>query len=564
MSVVDSFPRIKKLPEAVANQIAAGEVIERPASVVKELIENSIDAGATKIHIDLEQAGIGLIRVRDDGQGMHKDDLKLALEQHATSKLSHFSDLSQIASLGFRGEAIPSIASVSRFKMTSRLLDSEQAWSVDNSLGENQLTVKPAAHDVGTTVEVIDLFFSTPGRRKFLKSEKTEYLHIQALIRAIALSHFSTGFFVKHNAQALFRLPACKDDFDQRVLNVCGRTFLDKSIRIDIEQDGIRLSGWLGLADVARSQTDRQYFYVNGRIVRDKHVNHAIRLAYDDRIAAGRFPGYVLHLQIDPARVDVNVHPAKSEVRFSETRDVHDFIYSVLLDSLNKPVISISDDVATEAVVENREYDLNVNDKVSDYSSTTFKQTELLQDKKQSIDYFKLCDKQFVIALINTEPVLIDIAKARVFLTEKYLVKHHHSNSITKRPVMLPLGLELTQNKLEFVLEQMSEIRQWGFELEQISPDQISIRSLPSRLVYANAIELVNTLIDTLLANKADTIVANKLAAHVNDAGTDLNNEAITQLINEISVSENVFDNAYTMPWRKLEAEVLARLLEKK
>ncbi len=212
MSDSKSFPRIHKLPVSVANQIAAGEVIERPASVVKELIENSIDAAATKIEIDIEEAGKSLIRVRDNGQGIHKDDLALALQAHATSKLSIFSDLSQIVSMGFRGEAIPSIASVSRFKMTSRLKGSKQAWSIDN-----QSQIKPASHETGTTVEVDDLFFSTPGRRKFLKSEKTEYLHIQSLIRALALSHFSTGLFVKHNDHPLFSLPACKDDIEHRV-----------------------------------------------------------------------------------------------------------------------------------------------------------------------------------------------------------------------------------------------------------------------------------------------------------------------------------------------------------
>ncbi|MCG8378703.1 MAG: DNA mismatch repair endonuclease MutL, partial [Proteobacteria bacterium] len=260
MSIKQNFPRIERLPDAVANQIAAGEVIERPASVVKELIENSIDSAATSIHVDIEQSGKGLIRVKDNGQGIHKDDLKLALEAHATSKLSNLSDLSQIASLGFRGEAIPSIASVSRFKMISRLAGQDEAWSIDN-----KLNVKPAAHEQGTTVEVNDLFFSTPGRRKFLKTDKTEFLHIQALIRAIALSHFSIGFFVKHNSQPLFQLAACQDEPDRRVLNICGRTFVNRSIRIDIAGEGLHLWGWLGLNDVSRSQSDRQYFFVNGR-----------------------------------------------------------------------------------------------------------------------------------------------------------------------------------------------------------------------------------------------------------------------------------------------------------
>lgn len=561
MSVVENLPRIKKLPDAVANQIAAGEVIERPASVVKELIENSIDAAATKIDIDIEQAGMSLIRVRDNGQGMHKDDLKLALEQHATSKLSNFSDLSQIASMGFRGEAIPSIASVSRFKMTSRLSGSKQAWSIDNGLADNKFTIKPAAHETGTTVEVNDLFFSTPGRRKFLKSEKTEYLHIQSLIRAIALSHFSTSFFVKHNEQSLFRLPAYKADLEQRVLNVCGRSFLDKSVRIDVEKEGIHLWGWLGTGDVARSQSDRQYFYVNGRIVRDKHVNHAIRLAYDDRIATGRFASYILHLQIDPSQVDVNVHPAKSEVRFSEVRDVHDLIYSSLLESLNKPVISVANDIVDKVVQESTDYEFNKD--ISSYQDVSFKQKDILRDRKQSVSYFSLFSGEFIISSIEEESVLIDVAKAKALVTKEYLLKHFYSNTITKRPIMVPLGIELSQDKLELVLKQMSIINQWGFELEQIAPTQISIRSLPSRLVFADAIALVKTLIDNLVESKLEIDIATRLASHVNDAGIDLNNESITQLINEIRLFEHALDKSDHLPWRTLDLKTLSSLLDK-
>ncbi|MCZ6803706.1 MAG: DNA mismatch repair endonuclease MutL [Proteobacteria bacterium] len=557
MSVTGSFPRIHILPDAVANQIAAGEVIERPAAVVKELIENSIDAAATKIHIDIEEAGISLIRVRDNGQGIHKDDLNLALQSHATSKLSNFSDLSRIASLGFRGEAIPSIASVSRFKMTSRLTNTEQGWSIDNNF-----RIKPAAHDMGTTVEVNDLFFSTPGRRKFLKSEKTEYLHIQSLIRAISLSYFSTGFFVKHNDQSLFRLPACNDDVDQRVMNVCGRSFLDKSVRVDSEKEGMHLWGWLGLNDVARSQSDRQYFYVNGRIVRDKHVSHAIRLAYDDRIATGRYPSFVLHLQLDPSSVDVNVHPAKSEVRFSETRNIHDFIYSSLLESLTKPIISVADNVVYEA--NEHIAQKNINEEGNVYNTTEFKQTDILQARKSASKFLSLFSGQFIIASVEGDQYLIDVAKARMLITAQYLLKNFHLSTITKRPILVPVANELKPDKLELVINQGSLISQWGFELEQITPTQILIRSIPSRLVYADSISLVNDLLDALFINKSETDSATILARHVNDAGTALDDEGITQLINEINSYENLFDTSVPLPWRKLDPQILYSILEKK
>jgi DNA mismatch repair protein MutL len=561
MSASNSFPRIHKLPESVANQIAAGEVIERPASVVKELIENSIDAAATKIDIDIEQAGIGLIRVRDNGQGIHKEDLTLALQPHATSKLSEFSDLSQIASLGFRGEAIPSIASVSRFKMTSRLSGDAHAWSIDNTF-----EVKPAAHEKGTTVEVNDLFYSTPGRRKFLKTEKTEYLHIQSLIRSISLSHFSTGIFVRNNEQSLFKLPACNDDFDQRIKNICGSTFLNKSVKVDIEKDGMHLWGWIGLNDVARSQSDRQYFYVNGRMVRDKHVNHAIRLAYDDRIATGRYPSFVLHLQLDPALLDVNVHPAKSEVRFSETRNIHDFIYGSLLDSLKQPVIT---------VVKNGQYEMNdvaeqqvVNEETPNYQNSksttnTFKQFDVLQPRKPSSKYFSLFDGQFVIATVDNDQYLVDIAKARIIMTTLYLFNNFNVSKIIKRPILVPVSCELNEDTLEVMINNIPLINQWGFELEQISPTQIMVRSIPSRLVYAETISLVKDLLEVIAKKQSEVEIAAILAQHVNDSGIELNEESTLQLLSEINFYENNANDVKNLPWRKLEASLLNSLLQK-
>jgi len=557
-----NFPRIHKLPDSVANQIAAGEVIERPASVVKELIENSIDAAATKIHIDLEDAGVGLIRVRDNGQGIHKEDLQLALQPHATSKLSDASDLSQIASLGFRGEAIPSIASVSRFKMTSRLMGEQLAWTIDN-----KFNIKPAAHETGTTVEVNDLFYSTPGRRKFLKTGKTEFLHIQSLIRAISLSHFSTGFFVKHNEQALYRLPACSDDVEQRIKNICGSSFLNKSVRVDAENDGMHLWGWIGLNDVARSQSDRQYFYVNGRMVRDKHVNHAIRLAYDDRIATGRYPSFVLHLNMDPSLLDVNVHPAKSEVRFSDTRNIHDFIYGSLLDSLKQPLVSVASDMHSDGQYEMQDMNAQqtVNEEIPDYQNQTnsFKQMDVLQKRKTSAKYVSLFSGQFVIATFDEEQYLVDIAKARVLLTTLYLLNNFKVNKIIKRPILVPVSCELTEDRLELIVNNTALINQWGFELEQISPTQVMIRSMPSRLMYAETISLVKDLLNAIAKKQSVVEIAAILAQHVNDSGTELNEESTLQLLSEINFYENSANDVQNLPWRRLEPSLLQSLLQK-
>ncbi len=554
MSDSRSFPRIHKLPVSVANQIAAGEVIERPASVVKELIENSIDASATKIEIDIEEAGKSLIRVRDNGQGIHKDDLELALQAHATSKLSTFSDLSQIVSMGFRGEAIPSIASVSRFTLTSRLQGIEEAWTIDN-----QLQIKPASHETGTTVEVNDLFFSTPGRRKFLKAEKTEYLHIQSLIRALALSHFSTGIFVKHNGQSLFNLPACNNDIEQRIISVCGRSFINKSVQLDTAKEGMHLWGWLGLNDVARSQSDRQYFYVNGRIVRDKHVNHAIRLAYEDRIATGRYPSYVLHFDIDPSLVDVNVHPAKSEVRFSETRDVHDFIYSSLLETLRKPIVVVDNNVNYETNGLNEQK--NINEETNVYSTANFNQTDILDSRRSSSKYLSLLSNQFLIATINNDQYLIDTARSRAVITAQHLNKDFLSQSMTMRPILVPVACELNMDLLELVGKDDMLIEQWGFKLEQIAPTQILIRSIPAVLIYSEVIPLVKDLLGALYKNEASMVISNTLAQHVNDSGTTLDESSTGELINEISLFEKMPHESEPLPWRKLDSETLSTLL---
>ena len=552
-----NFPRIHKLPVLVSNQIAAGEVIERPASVVKELIENSIDASATKIIIDIEDAGKSLIRVRDNGQGIHKDDLVLALQAHATSKLSTFSDLTHIVSMGFRGEAIPSIASVSLFKMISRLKGTKNAWAINN-----QFQIKPASHEIGTTVEVNELFFSIPGRRKFLKSEKTEYLHIQSLIRAFALSHFSTGFFVKHNGNPLFNLSECNNEIQQRVISICGRTFIDKSVELDTAKESMHLWGWLGLSDVSRSQSDRQYFYLNGRIIRDKHVNHAIRLAYDDRIPTGRYPSYVLYFEIDPSLVDVNVHPAKSEVRFSEIRNVHDFIYSSLLGALRKPKLLIENNIYNNTNEFNDQK--SSNKKSNAYSTPNAKKNDVDLSNRSSLKYLSLLSNKFLIAMFNGDEYLIDIVKAKKLITSQYLYKNFLSRTIVMRPILVPVACELDVDILKFLNKDITRIEQWGFKLEQIAPTQILIRSIPAVLIYSDVILLVKNLLDALYVNKTNTVIAKRIAEHVNDSGIILDDSNTTKLISEITSFEKRTHEFDLLPWKKLDSKILSLILDEK
>ncbi len=319
------------LPARLANQIAAGEVVERPASVIKELIENSLDAGATKIQIDIDKGGIKKIKITDNGHGIVKDQLTLALSRHATSKIKDLTDLEAINSLGFRGEALASISSVARLTLTSKPKEQPTAWQAIAEGRDMAVNVKPAAHPDGTSIEVLDLFFNTPARRKFLRTEKTEFNHIDEVVRRIALAHFDVTFILTHNGNTVrqYRMANTQAQFTKRVAMVCGQKFIDHAVELDCPHDNMTLSGWLAKPSFSRSQNDLCYSYVNGRMMRDKLINHAIRQAYADLLPADTYPAFVLFLQLDHKEVDVNVHPAKHEVRFHQSRYVHDFIYSV-------------------------------------------------------------------------------------------------------------------------------------------------------------------------------------------------------------------------------------------
>ncbi|HRQ65384.1 MAG TPA: DNA mismatch repair endonuclease MutL, partial [Xanthomonadaceae bacterium] len=326
--------RIRALPEELINQIAAGEVVERPASVVKELVENSLDAGATRIEVEIEAGGTRLIRVRDDGAGIDPEDLPLAVTRHATSKIASLDDLERVVSLGFRGEALGSIASVSRFALTSRTAGAEHAWRIEvkgAAPGEPQ----PAQHPPGTSVEVRDLFHNVPARRRFLRTERTEFGHIDELLKALALSRLDVEFRLSHDGRLLRRLPRVDADAAiERMQGVLGEDFAAQSLAIEHAAAGLRLHGNVGLPTASRSQADQQFLFVNGRAVRDRLVTHAVRQAYADVLYHGRHPAYVLFLELDPERVDVNVHPTKQEVRFRDGRLVHDFLFRTLHEGL--------------------------------------------------------------------------------------------------------------------------------------------------------------------------------------------------------------------------------------
>jgi len=331
-AVIAPMP-IQLLPDVLVNQIAAGEVVERPASVVKELVENALDAGATRVDVDLEEGGARLVRIRDDGVGIPADELPLAVSRHATSKIASLDDLEAVATLGFRGEALPSIASVSRFAVTSRTADAAHGARLDVD-GGRVGAVSPHPHARGTTVEARDLFFNVPARRKFLKAERTELGHIEDWLRQLALARPGIELRLSHNGRLLRHYRPQPDEAARRLAEALGPEFLSRALGIDHAQAGLRLNGWIGLPTASRSSADQQFFYVNGRAVRDRVVAHAVRQAYADVLYHGRHPAYVLFLELDPRRVDVNVHPAKHEVRFRDGRLVHDFLFRTLHEAL--------------------------------------------------------------------------------------------------------------------------------------------------------------------------------------------------------------------------------------
>ncbi len=554
MSAVVPLPRIHPLAAEVANQIAAGEVIERPASVVKELVENSIDAAASKITIDIAGAGIKLIRVQDNGQGIHKDDLALALQSHATSKLTRVSDLSQIASLGFRGEALPSIASVSRFQLISRQQHADNAWSIDNSL-----VLKPAAHAEGTTVEVKDLFHATPARRKFLKSERTEWLHIQSLVKAVALGHSHIAFQLRYEDQHNLYFASCAELPQQRVVDVCGKAFLQHSVVVDAGRESMHVRGWIGLNEVARSQTDRQYFFVNGRLVQDKHIQHALRLAYSDTVARGRYPSYVLFLQLNPADVDINVHPAKSEVRFAEPRNVHDFIYASLTNAFannNRTEVKPGKPARGETGSTS-----SVNEPTAFYRQTDQLQQELLKQTESGVNYLELLEGKFLIVDTGSDQLLIDVADTGILLALHELLHAYRTGRVEQRPIQVSVSCNLTIKQQLIVQEQQALIKQWGFIIEPISPEQVAVRAIPAMLSYADIVPLVKDFLNALCSKEHNEQVAARLAEHVNDAGLNINEAYVALLLEKINRYEQQSTAVKSLPWRRLDAAALAAML---
>lgn len=528
--------RIQQMPNQLINQIAAGEVVERPASVVKELLENSLDAASTKIEIDIEQGGTKLIRIRDNGQGIHKEDLALALSRHATSKIRNLDDLEHIKSLGFRGEALPSIASISRMSITSRQ-EAAEGFKVQGQ-DEKSAEVTPAAHSFGTTIEVRDLFYNVPARRKFLRTEKTEFNHLEDVVKRIALSHFNVDVTLNHNQRAIKHWRAANDQksMEQRIAEVCGKAFIEQSQYMCFEAANLKLHGWIALPSFSRSTADMQYFFVNGRIIRDKLVTHAVRQAYQDVLYHGRHPAYVLFLELDPAMVDVNAHPTKHEVRFREGRLVHDFlfrgIHKALADvrpetyetsentlagsALNNPASASVQPLQTSmsgisnygGPTRQSAMALEVNEQIKAYANLSrgLPANDLSQNSEQSPEIpplgFAVAQLHGIYILSQTANglVVVDMHAAHERITYERMKQDMQQGNLASQPLLVPIGMSLSEKEACLAEDQAEIFTELGFELDRSGPESIQIRQIPIILARADAETLVRDVLSDLLS----------------------------------------------------------------
>ncbi len=555
--------RIKLLSPRLANQIAAGEVVERPASVVKEFLENSLDAGATKIDLEVEQGGIKLIKIRDNGQGIDKDDLSLSLSRHATSKIIQLADLEAVSSLGFRGEALASISSVSRLTLTSRRQGADAAWSVRSEGRDMTTEISPSSHPQGTTVEMRDLFFNTPARRKFTRTENTEFKHLDEVLKRMSLSRFDVEFSLTHNAKVIRHLKIATSirDQERRVAAICGPAFIDQSITVEMqaESSGLSLKGWISLPTFSRSQADLQYFFVNGRMIKDRLVTHALRQAYSDVLFNGRHPAYVLYLELDPALVDVNVHPTKHEVRFRENRLVHDFlfrsIHRVIADerpnfqkSSPSAVSSNPSDVIAAVIPQQQGMNLNVpseqnsalisqpgasymasgysggnqptgaaahsmREQASVYSQLGRENStaagsavslEQLSDNPEQIPPLGFAIAQlhgiYILAQNTQGMIVVDMHAAHERIVYERLKASYGKEKIRSQPLLVPVSVALSSLEVDCADEHRELFSQLGFELARLGEETIAIRQIPVTLAKSDVEQLVRDVLSDMLS----------------------------------------------------------------
>lgn len=606
---------IEILPARLANQIAAGEVVERPASVIKELVENSLDAGATVIHIDVDKGGVKRLRLSDNGSGIAKDELTLALSRHATSKIKNLNDLEAINSLGFRGEALASISSVARLTLISKPRSQQTAWQAQAEGRDMAVTISPAAHPNGTTIEVLDLFFNTPARRKFLRTEKTEFNHIDEVVRRIALARFDVDFTLTHNGKIIrqYRAATNQTQSAKRVAMVCGQKFIEQSIELDCQHDNMQLTGWLAKPSFARNQNDLSYSYVNGRMMRDKLINHAIRQAYADLLPPDTYPAFVLFLSLDYQEVDVNVHPAKHEVRFHQSRYVHDFIYSVChktllsqslaLESSDEVQASLSTPLPNSPTMDNVQYErpsyvqplqqvkeatyrpsttqgyLSQRDHLSHSAIQNYQKlmtpNPIVEGEKNSFEvhlpespHKKESERNFFLMveqsrygvfmrherlhLLSLVALSQEVNKRKVMNSWQQTSSELTTYLISQR-LLLPVVLTLSDAQMNFVIETQARLALVGITcvIKNKSKQQVQINQFPAILRDQDVASCFIILVDRLLSAQENSTKCDE----------DLDHEIVSAIAGAMNATEYSVEQAQVL-WLSAKKELSGELIE--
>ncbi len=545
---------IRKLPNQLIDQIAAGEVVERPASVVKELVENALDAGATVIDIDVQTGGKKRIKVTDNGRGISEADLAMALQRHATSKIHSLDDLESLLSMGFRGEALPSIASVSRFELISRHQDAEMAFQINAHGGEIEGPM-PAAHPVGTTLIVSDLFFNTPARRRFMKTDQTEYLRIDELIKRVSLSRFDVTFRLSHNGKMIRNAQGGDSEIlkHQRINQLCGKDFIENAIYIEQQRGNLKMSGWVAKPSWNRAQPDRQFFYINNRMIKDKLVGHAIRQAYQDVLFHGRFPAFVLYLDIDPELVDVNVHPTKHEVRFRDSKLVHDFIFGSIHQSLAETRVGAMSATIDEPLPDysQMQHRLNlagggqggyqpsnpsagVRESSFDYLSQAAQASQNLSnfagsdmagmpslpesdEQHQDIPPLGYAKAQihgvFIIAENQHGLIIVDMHAAHERITYERMKQKFADDALKNQKLLVPIQVNVSNREVNAVETQQNWFAQLGFEISITGEESLVIRKIPAMLANADVENLIKDVLSEIVALGS----SQKIEAQINE-----------------------------------------------
>lgn len=545
---------IHVLPPQLANQIAAGEVVERPASVVKELVENSLDAGATCIDIDIERGGAKLIRIRDNGCGIGKDDLKLALARHATSKISTLDDLEAIVSLGFRGEALASISSVSRLILTSRTAEQSEAWQAYVEGCDQTVTVKPAAHPVGSTLAVLDLFYNTPARRKFMRTEKTEFGHIDEVVRRIALIRFDVAINLNYNGKMIrqYRVAKEKNQHERRLSSICGLAFLRHALNLSWQHGELSIRGWVADPAGARQLGEIQYCYVNSRMIRNRLINHATRQAYQDQLKDNQQPAYVLYLEVDPHQVDVNVHPAKHEVRFHQARLVHDFIYQAVTRVLQQAGSALLAEEPAENETPTWQPENCIAASGNHFSQPTpccektpyspplpFPSVKSAQEVLPASNshsfgrvmmihppYYALIDWQH-------QPALLNLLVAERWLRQTQL--NPPEEGLRSQPLLVPIKLVLSKNEATAIVCHQALLVKMGLDL-QADHGHVMLRAVPLPLRQQNLQKLITELLGYLAGHQemSPTMLAIWLAQRLGSKHQQWNSSQAIQLLTDV------------------------------